>query len=222
MDSETEVIRQQMEGTRTALSEKLEKLEAQVTEKVQSATESVAGTVQTVTDTVDKVSDTVGDTVEAVKNTFDLNYHAERHPWMLIGGAVVLGFVGSSLLLGSNRSRDRWERDRWERDRWERDRRRAAEPMKPQKSQEEQPGFLGQLGHELLDLKKIGIGMAMGLVRDVVAGAVPATISPMLSSAMNNLTQKIGGQPIEGRPVEQASSEKDYQNRADSCESGCL
>ena len=46
MDSETEVIRQQMEGTRTALSDKLGKLEEQLDQKVHQTAESVAETVE--------------------------------------------------------------------------------------------------------------------------------------------------------------------------------
>ena len=48
MAHETEMIRQEMEGTRASLAEKLEKLEHQVTEKVQAATTTVADTVETV------------------------------------------------------------------------------------------------------------------------------------------------------------------------------
>src|SRR5262245_48335249 len=110
MGDQTEVIRQQMEGTRTALAEKLGKLEAEVTGKVQQATSSVAETVENVSETVDSVKETVEGTVDAVKHTFDLEWHARHHPWLLLGGAVFLGFVGGRMLAGPGRPRERHHR----------------------------------------------------------------------------------------------------------------
>jgi hypothetical protein len=104
MDSETEVIRQQMEGTRTALSEKLEKLESRLADKVQETTTTIADTVESVSDTVAEVSETVEGTVDAVKHTFDLKWQAEHNPWLLVGGAVLVGYVGTAMLQPSRRS----------------------------------------------------------------------------------------------------------------------
>jgi len=84
MSRKTEVIRRQMEGTREALAEKLERLETQVVEKVQETTASVAHTAESVSETVD-----------AVKKNLDLNWHAQRHPWAP-GGSHVPGLRGCS------------------------------------------------------------------------------------------------------------------------------
>jgi ElaB/YqjD/DUF883 family membrane-anchored ribosome-binding protein len=185
MDNETEVIRQQMEGTRTALSEKLEKLETQLGEKVQEAGASVAETAATVAETVDNVKETVEETVEAVKDTFDLQHHAERHPWALVGGAVFLGFVGARLLRGPSRPRYR-----------------EYYPPPPPPRAEPRPapqdntGLIGQLRQESTDLKKLGIGVAMSVLREVVAKAVPAVLGPPVAEIVNSLTTKIGGKPL--------------------------
>jgi ElaB/YqjD/DUF883 family membrane-anchored ribosome-binding protein len=116
MSDDPEVIRQQMDESRTALAEKLEKLEEKVTETVQSATLSVTETVQTATATVAETVDTVKDavqgtvesvrsslegTVETVKGAFDLNAHVDKHPWPMLIGAFAAGYVGGQLLSGS-------------------------------------------------------------------------------------------------------------------------
>jgi ElaB/YqjD/DUF883 family membrane-anchored ribosome-binding protein len=103
MAHETEVIRQEMEGTRASLAEKLEQLEHQVTEKVQAATTTVADTVESVTSTVDSVKQSFTGTVDAVKQSLDLERHARQHPWMLVGGAFAVGLIGGHMLGGSRR-----------------------------------------------------------------------------------------------------------------------
>jgi len=206
MDNETEMIRTQMEGTRLALSEKLEKLEDQVTQKVQQASTTVAETVESASEMVDNVKETVEETVDAVKHTFDLNWHAQQHPWLLMGGAMVLGYVGSSMLLRSDRSR----------------RREPAPPPPPppppvpeKKPEGSSGGILGKLGQEVLDLKKVGVGLAMGLMREVFANALPTPVAPLVSSAMNNLTVKLGGQLLgDSQPdhtsTDQSASQEDH------------
>jgi len=102
MENETDVIREQMLETRTALTEKLEALQETVVHAVEGTTESVTETVQTVKDavqdTVANVSDTVQDTVDTVKSTFDISRHVENHPWAMFGGAVALGYLGAKML----------------------------------------------------------------------------------------------------------------------------
>jgi len=114
MENETEVTREQMEETRTALTEKLEALEEQVASTVQVATAAVEETVQAVTDTVhkasesventiDKVSETVGSTVDKVKESLDLSQHVQSHPWAMMGGAVAVGFLAGRFLPSASR-----------------------------------------------------------------------------------------------------------------------
>ena len=88
MDSESQVIHQQMEDTRTSLQDKLESLEQHVTDTMHNATDAV-------TDTVDSVRGAVQDTVDSVKDTFDVRHQVERHPWTMFLGAALVGFVGA-------------------------------------------------------------------------------------------------------------------------------
>jgi len=108
MENEPELIRDQMQETRTALTEKLEALESQVSGTVQSATAAVTETVEavksTVAETVGTVKDSVQETVstvkESVKDAFDLPAHIERHPWAAMLGSVAVGYLGGRVLNG--------------------------------------------------------------------------------------------------------------------------
>jgi len=130
MENEPELIRNQMQDTRTALTEKLEALEQHVVETVQNTTSTVAETVQSVKDavedtvstvkgtvekTVDTVTGSVHQTVETVKDAIDVPGHVQRHPWLMMLGSMAVGFVGGRLLnnaahgmmgRGSSRSRN--------------------------------------------------------------------------------------------------------------------
>jgi ElaB/YqjD/DUF883 family membrane-anchored ribosome-binding protein len=108
-NEDPEVIRRRMLENRTALTEKLEALEQQVlgvassvTNTVESVTEGVQETVDavkdTVQETVDSVKDTFDETVDTVKDTFNLSRQVERHPWLVLGGAVGVGLLLSALL----------------------------------------------------------------------------------------------------------------------------
>jgi len=191
------VIRHQMEGTREALAEKLEKLEEQVTEKVHEVTETVADTVGTVSETVEGVTETVEETVDAVKHTFDLQWHADHHPWLLVGGAVVAGYVGGALFFRPSRRR---EPSGWASSPQPSSPQPSPPPPPPEPARAEKPapshGWLGALAEQFSGLKKLAIGTALGVLREVVTNAVPAQIGPPLSQAFNNLTEKLGGEPL--------------------------
>jgi len=104
-----------IEDTRSAMAEKLDMLEERVLETVEDAQASVEEIVENVRDTVDttvaavkqtvegaqasveeiveNVKDTVGDTVATVKHTFDLHYQVEQHPWLMLSGSLVVGYL---------------------------------------------------------------------------------------------------------------------------------
>jgi ElaB/YqjD/DUF883 family membrane-anchored ribosome-binding protein len=113
MENEPEVIRDQLQGTRTALTEKLEALEQTVARTVENTTRPVVETVQTVTeatketvgavkDTVQQLRDTVTGgvekTVETVKQTFNLSRQVQCHPWGMMLGSAAAGFLLGRLL----------------------------------------------------------------------------------------------------------------------------
>ena len=110
MDKESDVIKHQMEHTRSALTDKLEALEHQVTDTVtgaaetvekvrQTVQETVSGAKETVAnmqhafqDTVDSVKESVRETAESVSETLDLRKQVQKHPWTMMAGATAVGF----------------------------------------------------------------------------------------------------------------------------------
>jgi hypothetical protein len=104
-----------IDDTRSAMTEKLELLGERVRETVEGAQASVEEMVGNVRDTVDttvaavkqtvegaqasvegiveNVKGSVGETVEAVQRTFDLHHQMEQHPWLLLGGSLVVGYL---------------------------------------------------------------------------------------------------------------------------------
>lgn len=217
MDNESEAIRQQMDQTRASLTEKLETLEHQIVETVQGATSAMTDTVETVReavhDTVAEVKSTVNDTVDSVKSTFDLPHHVDRHPWLMVGGAIAVGFLASRIL-----------------DRLLEPRTPAVAPLVPppppapaydqplssrtsyagnghgnghvreQSASEpthEKSGLTAMFGDEIDQLKKMALGATMGLVRDFVTEQVPSPVRVDVGKILDNVTIKLGGDPVQ-------------------------
>jgi hypothetical protein len=80
----TEEIRDQMEVTKSQLTNKLEPLELQVAGTVQSASTAVTATVEA-----------VQDAVTSVRNTLDLQRITGSHPWLVVGGAAAIGYLAT-------------------------------------------------------------------------------------------------------------------------------
>lgn len=124
MDSESQVIREQMDQTRASLTDKLEELENKVMGSVQGASNAVRETVEevmhtvesvketvhdtvetvkgTVQETVDTVKGSVSDTVDTVRETFDIQHQVDKHPWMMMAGATAVGFIAGTLMTPSH------------------------------------------------------------------------------------------------------------------------
>jgi len=236
-EPEPEVIRQQMDETRTALTEKIEKLEQQVIGTVQEATTAVAETVGTVKeavqDTVASVKETVSETVETVKETFDLPRQVEKRPWTMMLGSAALGFLGGYLLGGGReqRSRERvaggphYGQARSGREEYYASRSTgngngygattttSAPATSSSPARQEEPGLLDSLGttfqSELSQLKGLAVGAMGGLLRDMLTRAVPEPMQHQVGDLLDNLTTKLGGQPVRGPllPEETAHAE---------------
>jgi ElaB/YqjD/DUF883 family membrane-anchored ribosome-binding protein len=96
MDQRSDPIRQDMSDiaeTRAAMTDKLEQLEERVQDTVQDAKATVLDVVDHVRDAAEAFVDRAEEFVEQTKQTFDPTYQVSRHPWMMLGGAIIAGYV---------------------------------------------------------------------------------------------------------------------------------
>jgi ElaB/YqjD/DUF883 family membrane-anchored ribosome-binding protein len=205
MDQAPEMIRQQIDQTRSSLTEKLETLEHQVRDTVTSAKSTVDETIQ-------NVKSTMHETVESVKRAFDLKHQVEQHPWAMFGGSVVAGYLLGTFLpkqlsaradghLAVGLGRDGPAR---------------AAAMAPRSEVEQPVGdnfataptqsataarpsllsrFVHQFDDEIEEVKEIAIGAAMGVLHDLIKDALPQYRSE-IGRLIDSATVKLGGKPL--------------------------
>jgi len=180
MDDESapEVIRQQMEETRSQLSEKLEILETQITDTVQSTSNAVSDTVDAVRDTVDSVTESVQDTMHSVGEALNLRLQAERHPWLVFGGAIAAGFVASGYLFPGRTPARVMQMTT--------DSTGAAIAYVPTPAAPPRDTWFG---NQMRLLRGMAVGALMDVVRDVAAKGLPRpNVRPPDSSADQDIT----------------------------------
>jgi ElaB/YqjD/DUF883 family membrane-anchored ribosome-binding protein len=235
MDNEAEVIKLQMEEKREDLTKKLEQLEQQVVDTVQSTTNAVTDTVENVKevvqDTVDSVRDSVQDTVDSVKQTFDLRLQVENHPWLMLGGSVAVGFVAGHLLQGlmpalrssyynealpspsaGNVPSNGGARSY----RFGEEGRQFAPPSTAEAPEKSWLSTLGQQFAPQIDkLKGMAIGTMLGLVRDMVKQALPEELGGKLYEMIDEVTEKMGGEPFKGPVAPELSGQEPSQLQPD-------
>jgi ElaB/YqjD/DUF883 family membrane-anchored ribosome-binding protein len=213
-----EEIRDQIAGTRSDLTEKVEALEQRVRDTLTDATSAVQDTVETVKqsmdDTVQAVKATVHDTVDSVKHAFDLRGQVDRHPWAMLAGSLAAGFVLGRLL--APRHRVKWTVVRSLAEALptqpEAGRRlpdfqpngSVSPPTPPPVPESGTPerSLLGELTEkfapEIQQLKRLAIGSLMALARDTITQSVAPPLGPELERVLDRLTTKLGGVPLSG------------------------
>jgi hypothetical protein len=218
MPPETEVIKQQMGQTRSALSEKLETLENRVFGTVHDTTSTVSSTVQnvgdTVKDTARDVRATVSETLASVRDALDVTRQMQRHPWLMMGGSVFAGYVGGRILesVEAGRFPPRLAL--------------SAEPNQYLPAAEAagatyepspapvraRPSFLQSLADtfapELAKLKGTAVSMALGLVRDKISESVPPQFHQNVTELMDRVTVKLGGEPTPAGSISMKSEDR--------------
>lgn len=216
MDNE-DLIREQMQETRTSLTEKLEALEDQVSNKVQEATSNVAETVEavkeTVQDTVATVKDAFHDTAATVKESvedgvvafkgfFDVSAHVEQHPWVALGGAAVAGYCLARYLESKSPAPMAAMSPvevpspvppnmRQTNGRHGNGRHKRAD-SKPSMAE----GFMTTLAPEISKLKGLALGALLGVAREMIVKSASESLQAPLAELIDDVTQKVGGTPM--------------------------
>jgi ElaB/YqjD/DUF883 family membrane-anchored ribosome-binding protein len=217
-------IKRRMERTRARLAGRLHTLNRnihEVKDSVESAVESVKETVATVQDTVqstvDTVQGTVKSTVETVQNTVHETVETakealdiRKHPLIWLGGSVVAGFVGGLWL----HSREKTHAPAYypsgmpypppgpaPAPSYAAPPAAATPAMPPPPAQPEGPGLVDRIqemvGPYIDHFKGMGIGAAVGLLRDFVAKEVPPNFRSDVMEIGNNLIKELGGEVLE-------------------------
>lgn len=236
MENEPEVIRKEMQDTRTSLQEKLEALSQQVTGTVHDARAAMMETVDTfrgvVTDTVSTVKDQVTGTVssvkeqftstvdgakeqftgamDGVKQSFDIEHHVVTHPLAMVGGAVALGYIGGMVLnrIGSSphaRALPMPAESPRSSGRSTSAPQSAYQPSTAMTAPEGSalPGFMRSFEPEITKLKSVAIGALFGVLRDLVQQKLPPNLNEPVMRVVDDLTTKMGGEPVEGHMLKQ-------------------
>jgi ElaB/YqjD/DUF883 family membrane-anchored ribosome-binding protein len=204
MPPETELIKQQMGQTRAALTEKLETLENKVLGTISTTTDAVTQTVQdvgsTVRETTENVRATMHEALNSVRDAFDVSRQFHQHPWLLLGGSVLAGYVGGVVLDNLERGhlpslprlpsapeqllpRDSEVRERIE-----------SEPPSRRTGSTLFKALFDSFAPELDKLKAAAVGMALAVVRDKIRESVPPQMRDNVSDLMDRVTSKFGGE----------------------------
>jgi len=192
MENETELIRQQMLETRTALSEKLGALQEQVLATVEGTTQKVTETVQTVQeavqDTVSTVSESVQGTVDTVKKTFDVSEHMQSRPWLMLGGAVAVGYVGGRLLMANGHTAIPGVASNG-----------FAANSAPPPPRPSGPSWLEKLTAPLMQqAQTLAVGALAGIASDLIAQHAPEAMRGQLNEMAAEVARSMGATPIHG------------------------
>jgi hypothetical protein len=236
--------RQEMAESRASMTEKLELLEERVRDTVESAKstgedilddvqetleetvgavkEMVGETRATAAGMVEDIKDAVKESVAGVKRIVDLPSQVDQHPWAMLSGAVLVGYLVGGLGTGrkasSVKTRRAWTGGETQR------REYFATPPSPEvehhqatASQSHTPpsslSVLGQFREEFDMLKGAIIVALMSPVRELVKQSLPG-MAPQLEQAIESATAKLGGQPFTARePKEQRAAGSPSESR---------
>jgi len=210
-----------MMETRESLTEKLQIIEDKVADTVHGVTETVQGATSAVAETVETIKGTVAESVDTVKGWFDLPGHVDRHPWLMMGGSMALGYLVESLVhqamapstshmtaAMSTQSNQPQPSSSRTADLKLHHTGNGHRPKRRQESSGAASSLFKTLAPEFGKLKSLAFGVILGTVREMISRAVPEHMGQQIKQIIDDATRKIGGNPIPGSDWERGSEEE--------------
>jgi ElaB/YqjD/DUF883 family membrane-anchored ribosome-binding protein len=221
-----DVIRQQMEETRTSLTEKVEILEQKlansVTETADAFTETVANVTDTVQETVANVKESMEEGVETVKSWFDLGAQVDQHPWAMVAGSMAAGFMlGTFIPEKESAKPTSTPLPEPGPSRKTAHHHNGGTARRSQPERQPSPSWLSQFEPELNQLKGLALGAALGTLREMITGSLSSEMGQRLGEIVDTATRKLGGEPLPSSAFTQpTSSEEETQPSEQPTDSG--
>lgn len=227
-----ERVRDTLEETRSAVEGIVENVKGTVDETVGAVKETVEGARSTVDTLVENVRGTMDETATMVKQSFDLHYQIEHRPWVMVGGAVLAGYLlggwmgrTSSHRYSHARGADFSDNDLYtaplkngasfddlEEGVDTHEKKKAtnfygvAGPTGLSTKGSKWSNVIGPFQEEWEALRGVALGTLMGTLRTMVRQNMPA-VAPKLEQAINSASAKLGADPIDF-PAEQDEHQK--------------
>lgn len=206
-----ETVKDSVEGAMGTVKDTVDS----VRDTMENVTGAVGGAVEGVKDTFEGAAESVKETfegaAEAVRKTFDLPKQVQEHPWLMMGGAVAVGFVAGKLLdyapeaaRAVGRAAEAGGR--------------LAESITTTAGAAASAagGLWGALertfGPELGRVKELALGALIGVIRDVIVQSAPESMSRQVREIIDGFTSKLGGKPVEGSVLGPRPSEEEAPN----------
>jgi hypothetical protein len=201
VDTTLAAVRQGAAGTQASVEEMVKDIggmvkdvKATVDTTLAAVRQGVAGTQASVGEMVEHVKGTVGETVATVKRTFDLPSQTEQHPWPMVGGAVLVGYMLSKWGGGHSSAAGPTAQRATEASRSESPPASRASSAHAQPQQGIGSGILDQFKDEIAGLKSVAVGAVMSTLSAMFQQAMP-TLAPHIKSAMTKVSAQLSDSP---------------------------
>ncbi len=134
--------------------------------------------------TVEIARQSLHDTAESVREAFDLREQFNKRPWLVIGGAASLGYVGGVLLHDDGLRRPAPSANA------------ATDDLS--RARGTVARLAQQLAPEVAQLKGLALGALLGMVRDLAVKSTPQRMENEVADVITGITVKLGGSPVQG------------------------
>jgi ElaB/YqjD/DUF883 family membrane-anchored ribosome-binding protein len=172
----------------------VENVKATVDTTLAAVRQGVAGTQASVGEMVEHVKGTVEDTVATVKRTFDLPSQTEQHPWPMVGGAVLVGYMLSKWGGGHPSAAGPTAPTATEASKSGSPPASRPSFAHPEPQQGIGSGILEQFKDEIAGLKSVAVGAVMSTLSAMFQQAMP-TLAPHIKSAMTKVRAQLSDNP---------------------------